>query len=282
MSAAAAVRDVTCVRGGRVVLSGVSLEVSSGEVLALVGPNGAGKSSLLGVLAGDLAVAEGEAELGGRPLGVWAPRELARRRSVLLQANDVSFPFRAAEVVEMGRSPWRGTASLADDESAIATAVAQADVAHLLDRPYTALSGGERARVSLARVLAQDTQVVLLDEPTAALDLRHQEEVMAVARDLARAGKAVVVVLHDLSVAAAWADRIAIVDAGRLVACGQPTAVLTPERILTVYGIAVHVVRTPDGHVAVVPRRQSFSDMTSQRSDAVSYSSVQDRGRDHT
>ncbi len=281
MSVAAAVRDVTCVRGGRVVLSGVSLDVWPGEVLALVGPNGAGKSSLLGVLAGDLAVDEGEVELGGRPIGTWAPRELARRRSVLLQANDVSFPFRAADVVEMGRSPWGGTAGLADDESAIATAVAQADVEHLLDRPYTALSGGERARVSLARVLAQDTQVVLLDEPTAALDLRHQEEVMAVARDLARAGKAVVVVLHDLSVAAAWADRVAIIDAGRLVACGQPAAVLTAERVLAVYGIAVHVVRTPDGHVAVVPRRQNFSDMASQRSDAVSYSKAQDRGRDH-
>ena len=104
---------------------------------------------------------------------------------------------------------------------------------------------------------------------------------MAVAQGLARAGKAVVVVLHDLSVAAAWSDRIAIIDAGRLVACGPPADVLTAERVLAVYGIAVHVVSTPDGHVAVVPRRDKVSDTTSQQSDVVSYSSAQDRGRDH-
>lgn len=281
MNAACAVRSVTCRRGGRPVLRDVSLEVLPREVLALVGPNGAGKSSLLGVLAGDLGVAEGEVELGGRPIGSWAPRELARQRSVLLQANDVSFPFRAAEVVEMGRSPWAGIATLADDATALARAVAQADVEHVMGRPYTTLSGGERARVSLARVLAQDTQVVLLDEPTAALDLRHQEEVMAVARDLARAGRAVVVVLHDLSVAAAWADRIAIIDAGRLVARGRPVDVLTEDRVLEVYGIAVHVVRTPDGHVAVVPRRAVGAGAASQQPDEVSYHFPQDPRRDH-
>ncbi|WP_229051727.1 heme ABC transporter ATP-binding protein [Aeromicrobium sp. Leaf350] len=280
MTAACAVREVTCVRGGRPVLTKVTLDVRSGEVLALVGPNGAGKSSLLGVLAGDLSVAAGDVELDGRPIGSWVPRELARQRSVLLQANDVSFPFRAAEVIEMGRSPWAGASGFADDEQALSAAIDRADVAHLLDRPYTALSGGERARVSLARVLAQDTPVVLLDEPTAALDLRHQEEVMAVARRLARAGKAVVVVLHDLSVAAAWADRVAIIDAGRLVACGPPADVLTAERILAVYGIAVHVVPTPDGHVSVVPRRTEFSDNVSHQGDEASYTHEQDRGRD--
>ncbi|MDF1705371.1 MAG: heme ABC transporter ATP-binding protein [Aeromicrobium sp.] len=280
MSVACAARGVTCVRGGRPVVVDVSIDVRHGEVLALVGPNGAGKSSLLGVLAGDLAVAAGAVELGGRPIGSWRPRDLARQRSVLLQANEVSFPFRAAEVVEMGRSPWGGVAGLADDEAALATAVAQADVAHLLERPYTSLSGGERARISLARVLAQDTDVVLLDEPTAALDLRHQEEVMAVARGLARAGKAIVVVLHDLSVAAAWSDRIAIIDHGRLVACGEPEVVLTSDLVRSVYGVAVHVTRTPDGHVAVVPRRDHFSDTVSQRPDEVSYSSHQDRRRD--
>lgn len=275
MTAACAVRDVSCQRGGRPVLTDVSLEVRSNEVLALVGPNGAGKSSLLGVLAGDLEASTGAVEVDGRPIGSWTPRDLARQRSVLLQANDVSFPFRAAEVVEMGRSPWAGLAGLAEDEAAITTAIARTDVGHLLQRPYTALSGGERARVSLARVLAQDTPVVLLDEPTASLDLRHQEEVMAVARQLAVAGRAVVVVLHDLSVAAAWADRVAVLDSGRLVACGGPAEVLTPDRVLEVYGIEVHVLPTPDGHLTIVPRRGA------QQSDELSYTHAQDRRRDH-
>ena len=257
MSAAYEIRGVTCRLGGREIVHGVDLDVHHGEVLALVGPNGAGKSTLLGALTGDVPVASGEVRLEGRPLSAWSAGELARARGVLLQANQVSFPFTVREVVEMGRNPWSGRATAAEDAQAIDEAVARTDIAHLLDRPFTALSGGEKARASLARVLAQRTQVVLLDEPTAALDLRHQEEVMLVARDLAAAGRAVVVVLHDLSLAAARADRMAIVDAGRIVSVGPPAEVLTPERVEAVYGIAVHVLRdTPDGHPIVVPHRE--------------------------
>ena len=256
MTIAYEVRGLTCQLGGRDIVRDVDLDVRRGEVLALVGPNGAGKSTLLGALTSDVPIHRGEITLAGRSLKQWSPADLARTRSVLLQANQVSFPFAVQQVVEMGRSPWVGRSSADQDAAAIAHAIEVTDIGHLLQRPFTALSGGEKARVSLARVLAQETDVVLLDEPTAALDLRHQEEVMVVAQGLAAAGRAVVVVLHDLSLAAARSDRIAMVDRGQIVSVGTPVEVLTSERVEAVYGIGVHVLSdTPDGHLVVVPQR---------------------------
>lgn len=254
MNPAISARGVDVIRGSRRVLEDVNLDILHGRVLALVGPNGAGKSTLLGALAGDLP-AGGDIIVGDRPLGAWAPKALARQRAVLLQDNSVAFAFSVRQVVEMGRSPWLGVASAEDDVRAIEFAVQAADIGHLIERAFPSLSGGERARVSLARVLAQSTDIVLLDEPTAALDLRHQEDVMALARTLADQGRAVVVVLHDLSLAAAWADDIAIISHGRLTAHGSPVDVLTPERIAEVYRIEVHVLRDPDGRLMVVPKR---------------------------
>jgi iron complex transport system ATP-binding protein len=240
---------------GRPVLEAITLEVRAGEVLALVGPNGAGKSTLLALLSGESRPDTGTATLDGHPLHEFAPLELARRRAVLTQDNAVSFPFRVREVLEMGRSPWARTPQLDEDDAALAAASSQADVTHLLDRRFTELSGGERARVSLARVLAQSTGIVLLDEPTAALDLRHQEDVLGVARELAAAGRAVVIVLHDLSLAGAVADRVGLLSAGRLVALGPPSEVLTASRIGEVYGVEVEVIER-DGTLLVVPTRR--------------------------
>jgi len=239
---------------GRAVLDGVSLDVIAGEVLVLVGPNGAGKSTLLGVLSGERTPARGSVTAEGRELGSIKHAELARLRSVLTQENAVSFPFRVVEVVSMGRAPWARTVEGRDDVSAVSEAMDAADVTHLATRRYTQLSGGEKARVSLARVLAQQTQVVFLDEPTASLDLRHQEDVMRIARSLADQGRAVVVVLHDLSLAGAYADRMALVSAGRLEAIGSPAEVLTEERVERVYGLPVelHLV---GGRPVVVPTR---------------------------
>lgn len=265
-AAAFSVRGAGLRLGGATVLDDVSLEVRYGRVLALVGPNGAGKSSLLALLTRDHLPSSGQVVFDDRALSQWTPRELARRRAVLLQANQVAFPFTAAQVVRMGRTPWIGTDRAADDETAIADAVARTDVGHLLDRAFPSLSGGEKARVSLARVLAQDVAVVLLDEPTAALDLRHQEDVLQVARDLARAGRAVVVVLHDLSLAAAYADEIAMLDRGRIVARGSAAEVLTADRIGAVYGTPVRVLDDPDtGRPVVLPvRRRDASSADSQ------------------
>lgn len=239
---------------GRPVLSDVSLDVVPGEVLALVGPNGAGKSTLLSVLSGERMPSAGLVELEGRDIHTYSPLELARLRSVLTQDNALSFPFRVGEVIAMGRAPWTRTEEIGRDAEVIAAAAAQADVAQLAGRRFTELSGGEKARVSLARVLAQDTPIVFLDEPTAALDLRHQEDVLRIARSLAAAGRTVVIVVHDLSLAGAVADRVALLSAGRLVAIGAPSSVLTGTAISNVYGLAVKVVDV-DGRPLIVPER---------------------------
>jgi iron complex transport system ATP-binding protein len=179
--------------------------------------------------------------LQGRDVSKYRVDEAARQRSVLMQSNEVSFPFTVAEIVEMGRAPWARTTSLADDNKAIAEALEKADVEHLVERRFNQLSGGERARVSLARVLAQRTPVVLLDEPTAALDLKHQESVMKTVREIAGQGRAVVVVVHDLSVAAGYADRVAMVVEGKIAAVGSPREVITAKRVSEVYGVAVDI-----------------------------------------
>ena len=246
--------DVGVELEGTTVLDGVTLDVVEGEVLVLVGPNGAGKSTLLGVLSGERRPSRGAVTIGGRDVASIRHSELARLRSVLTQENTVSFPFLVSEVVAMGRAPWARTIEGREDVAAVAAAMDAADVHHLSARRYTSLSGGEKARVSLARVLAQQTPVVFLDEPTASLDLRHQEDVMRVARAIAEQGRAVVVVLHDLTLAGAYGDRLALISGGRLEAIGAPAVVLTEERVERVYGLPVdlHVV---NGKPVVVPVR---------------------------
>lgn len=247
-------RGVSVELDGRPVLRDISLDIVAGEVLALVGPNGAGKSTLLSVLSGERRPSSGSVTLDDRSLQSFTPAELARRRAVLTQDNSLSFPFRVIEVIQMGRAPWTRSAELADDARAVTEAAAAADVEHLADRRFTELSGGERARVSLARVLAQSTGIVFLDEPTAALDLRHQEDVLRLARSLAASGSAVVLVVHDLSLAGAVADRVALLSQGALVAVGPASSVLTAEAISEVYGLVVRVLDI-DGRPHIVPAR---------------------------
>ncbi|MEV0893965.1 heme ABC transporter ATP-binding protein [Promicromonospora sp. NPDC050262] len=241
--------------GDAVLLDGVDLEVRPGEVLVVVGPNGAGKSTLVSVLAGDRAPDGGEAAWTGTPLGAVRPAELARLRAVLLQENQVSFPFRVIDVVRMGRAPWQASGTPADDDAVVARALAAADVVGLAERRFPTLSGGEKARTSFARLLAQDTTLLLLDEPTAALDVRHTEHVLRHARRRASDGGAVVVVLHDLALAAAWADRVLVLDGGRVAAVGPPAEVLTADLLSRVYEHPVDVVRHPvTGGLLVLPR----------------------------
>jgi iron complex transport system ATP-binding protein len=233
--------DISVSIDGKLVLDSISIHVAPGELIALVGPNGAGKSTLLSVLSGDIRPTAGSVKIDDREIGSYKAIELARMRSVLIQENQMSFPFTVGQVVIMGRSPWARTPAFEGDEIAVAEAMVEMDVDQLVTRRFTALSGGEKARVSLARVLAQRTPTVLLDEPTASLDLSHQEDVMRSVQALAAAGRAVLVVVHDLTLAAAYADRIALLSAGRLVSSGTPAEVLTVDRVAKVYGLEVDV-----------------------------------------
>lgn len=252
--------DVTVRLGGREVLRAVRVVARAGEVLALVGPNGAGKSTLLGALAADLPVAGGVVRVHGRPVGEWSAAELALRRAVLPQSAALSFPFTVEEVVRMGRAPWARRPETDDaddcDDTVVAEAMAVTEVTGFAARPFSALSGGERARVALARVLAQRAPLLMLDEPTAALDLRHQELVLRVCRERARAGDAVVVVLHDLGLAAAYADRVAVLRDGRIAADGRPAEVFEEELLSEVYRQPVEVFPHPrTGGVLITPKR---------------------------
>jgi len=249
-------RGVRVRYGSTAVVDGVDLDVVAGEVLALLGPNGAGKSTLLGVLAGDVTPDEGVVELDGVDVRTLRLADLARRRAVLLQENRLSFPFDVADVVRMGRAPWRGTDREDDDERVIENVMRTADVTHLAARRYPTLSGGEKARASFARTLAQEPVVLLLDEPTAALDIRHQESLLAEALRWARDGAAVVVVLHDLTLAAAYADRVVLLAEGRVRGEGRPHDVLTGELLTDVYRHPIEVVHRPGSdEIVVLPVR---------------------------
>jgi len=229
---------------GAVLVEEADLSLHAGEVVALVGPNGAGKTTLLRLLAGDLTPGHGEVRIDGRRLASVRPRDLARLRAMLPHHTVLQFAFRVLDVVMMGRYPHR-EATRSEDEAAVASAMAAADVGFLAERLFTTLSGGEQARSSLARVLAQETPVVLLDEPSASLDIRHQELVMGVLRGLAAGGAGVLTVLHDLNLAARHADRVGVMDRARLVEVGPTAEVLRADLLSAVYGHPVAVVPHP-------------------------------------
>jgi ABC-type hemin transport system ATPase subunit/CubicO group peptidase (beta-lactamase class C family) len=247
-----AVRGATVRAGGRALLAGVSLDLRPGEVLAVAGPNGAGKSTLLRAMTGELRLSSGEVALDGRSLAAWPPLALARRRSVVSQASSLAFPMAAEEVVALGRLPWHGTPGASRDAAAVARALDVAGITHLSRQPHATLSGGERQRVQVARALAQldgapRPAALLLDEPTASLDVRHAALLLRLLRRLAAEGLAVLVVLHDLNEAAFVADRVAMLAEGRLAALGPPEEVLAAGAVEAVYGIAFRTL--PGGFV---------------------------------
>jgi iron complex transport system ATP-binding protein len=236
-------------RQGREVLRGVSVEARAGEVLGLLGHNGAGKSTLLKVLSGELTPSEGEVRMGGEPLSAWSLAARARVRAVLPQSPTLGFDFAAREVVALGLMPH---GHLPDAQRRVEAAMARLGLGPLAERRYLALSGGERQRVHLARALVQlDAappgvgRCFLLDEPTANLDPRHALVALEVAREQARAGAAVVVVLHDLNLAACWSDRLVLLHEGRVLAEGPPAQVIEPATLARAFGVALTVAPHP-------------------------------------
>ncbi len=249
---------------GNHILKSVDLEVRAGQVVALVGPNGAGKSTLLAALCGDVP-SKGEIVIDGAPLNSWTARELAVRRGVLSQRIEVTFPFSAVDVVRMGRAPWAGTPAEDWDDYVVAEAMAEADVLRLAPRIFNTLSGGERARTGFARVLSQEPSLLMLDEPTAALDVKHQESLMQLTRERAARGDAVIVVMHDLGLAAAYSDEIAVMSGGCIAAVGPPRRVLTSELLSQVYEHPIEVWAHPGtGEIVVLPVRTQVLDNPSQ------------------
>jgi len=250
------VQDVSYQVDGYTILERIDLEIRTGQVTVVVGPNGAGKSTLLGLLAGDLKAASGQITWQGQPVAGLSVRQLARLRAVMAGEGAIAFPFTVREVVQMGRAPWHGTPQAASDEATVATAMRATDTDSLVDRRFPTLSSGEKARASFARTLVQQGRMILLDEPTAALDISHQELVMSLARAEAKAGAAVVAVVHDLALAGAWADQVVLLNAGRLEACGPPEQVLTAQLLSAVYQHPVDVITDPgSGARLIVPRR---------------------------
>ena len=243
-----ALSDITARLGGTEVLRGVSLDVRAGEFVGLIGPNGAGKSTLMRAAIG-LIPAGGARQIGETPIERLAAGERARRVAYLPQGREIAWPVTVETLVALGRAPYRKSFAPPDaaDRTAVEAALSRMDVADFRTRPATDLSGGEQARVLIARALAQEAPLLIADEPTAGLDPSHQIELMETFATLAREGRGVLASLHDLGLAARWCGRVALMDGGRIVAEGTPVEVLTAERLQQVYGISARIEEGPDG-----------------------------------
>jgi cobalamin transport system ATP-binding protein len=239
----------------RAVLNGVSLAVEAGEFVGLIGANGSGKTTLLRILLG-LLPASGEVWLCGELLNSLDRRDLAKRATMVPQDTRIDFAFTAREIVAMGRTPYLGrfTHERPNDRVAIARAMGETGTEELAERPVTEVSGGERQRVHLARALAQETRVILLDEPTANLDLAHQYEALELVRGFTRSGGAVLAAIHDLSLAARFCDRLLLLSDGKIVATGSPPEVVTESNLALHFALRARVRRDEEtGGLIVYP-----------------------------
>jgi iron complex transport system ATP-binding protein len=254
MSASLELEHISVALGGRTIVRDISLSLKSARLVALLGPNGAGKTTLLKAMAGLLPV-RGSVRMGGQPLAALNRQQRAQRIGYLPQGHQVHWPLSARDVVALGRYP-RGLADparmSAAHTEAVDAAMTRTDTMQFADQPVMTLSGGERARVMLARVLAGQADVLLADEPTASLDPRHQITVMQDLKAESRRGALVIAVTHDIALASRLADEIVLMHEGRVVAQGSPAEVLTNERLAHVYGVKA-LRQTVDGEDVITP-----------------------------
>lgn len=252
-----AVEGLSVDLGRRRVVEGLTARFDSGELVGVIGPNGAGKSTFVRAVLGLVPASGGGVQLDGREVSHWSPRERAKKLAYLPQGQTLHWPLSVNRLVALGRLPHLGPLSRvsAEDRAAVAEAMERADVGHLAGRTATELSGGERARVMLARALAVGAAGLVVDEPLASLDPGHQIDVMELLAREARGGALVIAVLHDLTMAARYCDRLVLMDGGRLVADGAPREVLTPERLRAVYGISAMVDLSGDAPMVVPLQR---------------------------
>jgi len=249
------VLDLSCGYGDRVVLRGLAFEVQPGEVTALLGPNGSGKSTLLKALMRGAKVQGGQAKIAGDELDRMDPVELARRIGFVPQEEHFSFPFTARQVVLMGRLPHSDAFfDTVRDQEVAEAAMRTADCWTFAERPVTELSGGERQRVLIARALAQEPQILLLDEPTSHLDIAHQLGLRDVLRKFAKEGKAVLIALHDLNLAAETADSAILLGDGKCALQGAVDAVLRSSELDRIYGVEFARITDESGRTRVMPR----------------------------
>jgi iron complex transport system ATP-binding protein len=263
MKSSLAAHAVTFRIGAKALLADASFALEPGQVCGVVGLNGAGKSTLLRCLTGELAPTSGAVELNGRPLREWGRRARAQRLAVLAQESQVDFPLTVLEIVLLGRAPHIRLRESKRDYAIATETLAAMDVAHLAEREYPSLSGGEKQRVQLARVLAQlwqeeeagaEPRYLLLDEPTSSLDLIHQHRVMQIVLGIAARGVGILIILHDLNLASRYTRQLLVLKEGRILAQGATREILQPELVRDAFGVRAHLIPHPEAdHFLVVP-----------------------------
>ncbi|MGP9650836.1 ABC transporter ATP-binding protein [Glutamicibacter sp. AOP38-B1-38] len=248
--------QVTVALGGRDVVHAASLEIPSGEVLGVLGPNGSGKSSLLRTLYRAVKPRQGTVRVDGQDVQKLSGKQAARSIAVMLQDPPTDFDLSVAETVLLGRAPHQNSfgKDSAEDLEIVREAMERTEITELSGRMVATLSGGQRQRVMLARALAQRTPVLVLDEPSNHLDISHQHDLMSTVRGL---GRTVIAALHDLNLAAQYCDRVLILDAGRIIACGPPHRIITEQLISSVYGVQARILGEPQDPVFAFRRRAS-------------------------
>lgn len=243
------VQNISYHVGNKRILDDVSFDAHPGELLVILGNNGAGKSTLLKSICNDIKPSRGNILIEDKCIRTYPPQELAKKRAVLNQHTSISLPFKVNEIVMMGRYPYFKNRETARDILVVNDAIAKAGITHLARQNYLTLSGGEQQRVQLARVLAQasgtGTRYLLLDEPVNSLDVKHQHNTLQLAVAFARAGNGVVAILHDLNLAAMYADKILLLKAGKTAAYGTPREVLTSKTITSAFGFPAQVMPHP-------------------------------------